>query len=236
MNEHDAPTVARATVWLDTSNETKTRPSELSDELATTRVRMRASSQPSEHETVVLERAPAPPDTAWDRSSVFAAFEQCTTESFARAVPTRSESVHLPMARPSPRAVAGSLSLAVVALAFWVGQLSAPETKPTVAPRLDPADPAPQSAPAAMPDAGAAEPSKPATEGAADHAAPVAGSTKAAVDALARGDYPRALALYEALAAHRPHDAALALIAALLSSRAKAHCLGSTQAEGPCGG
>jgi hypothetical protein len=45
-----------------------------------------------------------------------------------------------------------------------------------------------------------------------------------AVDALARGDYAAAHALYAALAGQRPHDAALVTVASILAGRIDARC------------
>ena len=55
-----------------------------------------------------------------------------------------------------------------------------------------------------------------------------------AVEALARGDYAVAHALYAALAAQRPHDAALVAVAGILADRIEARCASDGRKGLPC--
>ena len=55
MTEHDVPTVACATLWLDTSNETSTRPSECLEDCATLAFEAARGADPRRHGA-----APAP--------------------------------------------------------------------------------------------------------------------------------------------------------------------------------
>jgi hypothetical protein len=239
MTEHDAPTVARATLWLDTSSDTSTRRADSLEECATLAFERR-SLEPAAPEAPPGAPAPSlrPAETiALDRESAFAAFEASATSTFTIAAGA--------LATSQPKGGAGrwrSIGSHGVAMAVGAGALAcvlalgrgdAPERAERPADR----PPAKQVAaiaaaqPASAPSQAHAPPS---TDGSAAIKGAVDATLSGAVEALARGDYAAAHALYAALAAQRPHDAALVAVATLLNDRIEARCASDGGKGAPC--
>ena len=222
MIEHDAPTVARATLWLDTSNETSTRRAECFEDCATL-----AFERPA-LEPATADVPSAPPASlaqpavtmAHDRENVFAAFEASATSTFAAM--SAPAATHDALGQ---RARWRSITSHAIAMALGAASVACVLT-------LRPSGPAPRAIPVA-PRASAvssqqvAKAQPPATPppsvDASRHGA-VDATLSGAVEALARGNYAVAHALYAALAAQRPHDAAIAAVAGILSDRIAARC------------
>jgi len=226
MTEHDAPTVARATIWLDTSSDTPTRPRDFGPSF-------------DNQKTMALERPPLATPT-FSSANAFAAFQNSGTETFERAEVPRPMWLRLAKQSRSSRAIASLFVAALVAAAFAVGQLTASSSRSEVIaspPRIaSPPALAASATPKPVAPPAAPTPAEPTPVAQPSSKAPAHASEREAVEALARGDYPRALVFYRALADEHPHDAAFAAIERLLSDRVNAPCASGERKGGPCGG
>lgn len=204
MSEHDAPTLARATVWLDTSTETTTRP----DELATT----------------VFSIASAPAATqVLDRHSLIAALDPDGTVAFEpEHQPIRSGAERAVQVKPWRHIASHAFTFALGGACVLLALAARPAAAPQRVATREPPPPALHAAEAA------AKPSPP------EPPAPSDVSLALAVDALSRGEYAAAHAQYAALARQHPNDAALARIAARLAARSAQPCAGGDGTEVPC--
>lgn len=232
MTEHDAPTVARATLWLDTSNETSTRRAECFEDCETL-----AFERPA-LEPATADVPCAPPaliaqpavTMALDREHAFAAFEASATSTFAAmSQPAASYQA------AGPRALWRSVASHVIALSVGAVSMACVLS-------LRPSEPAPRAA-AMAPHASpvsiqrvtkAQPPATPPPSAAALQNGAVDVTLSGAVEALARGDYATAHASYAALAAQRPHDAALVAVAGILTDRIAARCASDGRKGVPC--
>jgi hypothetical protein len=242
MSEHDAPTVARATLWLDTSSDTSTRRADSLEECATLAFE-RGSLEPA---------APAAPPTvpepalrsaktmALDRESAFAAFEASATGTLATAQCPAITSWTGQRGRWRSfvsHGVATAGGAAALACVLALGRSDAPARAKRVHEHSAEQQPAKQAAavPSAQPAGG---PARAQAAASIDGSAMIDGAANAtlsgAVDALARGDYAAAQALYAALAGQRPHDAALVTVASILAGRIDARCAGDASKGTAC--
>jgi hypothetical protein len=224
MTEHDAPTVARATLWLDTSSETSTRRARCLEDSATL-----AFERPA-LEPATAAPVPATATVALDGESAFAAFEASATRTLAAT--DWSEAASQPLGRRKLRrsiashALAMMIGAASVAFVLGLGRSEAPVRAERVA------TPSAVSSPPAG-DTPAQAPAITAAGGALDRT--VDATLSGAVEALARGDYGAAHILYGALAVQRPHDGGLVAVAAILADRIEARCTVGGKNGAPCG-
>lgn len=247
MNEHDIQTVACATVWLDTSNDVPARPGARGDDIPTSRARRRPAAAPhtDAHPTLALYSTAA-------GETARAASPLATQE---RAMGTRTRTA-LGIAKATAR-VAGAAM--ILTAAFGLGRMTARGAEPERAPRqalaadgeaalaaaatgaddgTDDGSPATatlaRAASSQMPGRAPGQTPDQAPFDTADVAVASDATPARAVEALARGEYARALALYRALAALHPHDAAYAAIVDTLARKIEARC--APGATGSCDG
>jgi hypothetical protein len=218
MSEHEVPTVARATLWLDTSNETSTRPSECIEDCATRAFERLA--EPRSEPTPAVQ----PAETAvLDRSLLIAAIDQNVTDAFDPEPPlVRDGRARL----PAWRSVATHALSVLAGVAMSAAVLAAPQPRQAVA-HAEPRIEQPASAPSPTKPPAPPEATPPDT-------ATVRASLSDAVDALARGDYAAARIEYEALARQRPNDAALSAVAAILAAGKSGRCTDQARKDGTC--
>jgi hypothetical protein len=222
MSEHEAATLARATVWLDTSNDAPTKRGERLEAVET--ASSPAFEAPPENlETARYPRRDEPETAVLDRTSAFAAFESLQTDRLEQApLAGRWLSLANRARRHAERWLVLAACAGALAVAFALGRATASR----------PAKPSPRAVVHAATSANANAPkplekSKPAVEPTAAKPAPADGlnaDTPSAVDALARGEYDRALALYRSLANQHPNDAAFTAIVKVLGARQGARC------------
>lgn len=218
MSEHDAATVARATVWLDTSNETGTRPTARVDDCETLAFEAPASEPP----TTVFDDSEAPDAKAvLDRSRACRAFAGDATGELEAASERRDQLARRRVIAKHVATHALAFALGAAVLGLTLQLKSARAGIPKLAQRPAHIRSAPQ--PPAMPASKPAKPKGPLQAAPALSNAPPPALGRA-VDALARGDYAAASRMYGALAAARPNDAPLAAVASILASRASAAC------------
>ena len=234
-SEHDAPTVARATVWLDTSNDAPTKRAErVGDRDGDGGDRDGATAATVALEAAVDEvattryRSPELPQT--EELHAMTALEPFATAASDRLGPAsgierRSARAAL-LRRTGERAAALFACALALAGAFVLGRST--HARPAAAAPYERRAPARASVARSSAPTAAPEPIPAAT---ADAPSPTV-DTRAAVEALASGDYDRALALYRALAGRHPNDAAFAAIVKRLGARRSARCTG----EALCGG
>lgn len=227
MSEHEAPTVARATVWLDTSNDVPTKRGERLDETETApAIELEASLD--ELETTRFRRGALAETAALDAKTSFAAFASVDTDVLDQTLLVEQRLARAARVRMRARRALALLGcVAALAAAFALGRQSAswraqPSQPRIAAPASVTAAPRPARVPASSPR---------------DRKEPVDldADIPNAVEALARGDYDRALGLYTSLARQRPNDAALAAIVKLLGTRQSARCT-AQRGEASCGG
>jgi hypothetical protein len=234
MSEHEAATIARATVWLDTSNDAPTKRGERL-EAAETASSPGYAAPREDLETARYPRTDKRETAGLDRTSVFAAFESLETDKLDQApLVDRRLSRAARARRHAKRWLALAACVAALVGAFALGRATASR----------PAEPSPRAVMHAAPSANAKAPkpleeSKPAVElttakpGPADA---VIADAPSAVDALARGEYGRALALYRSLADQHPNDAAFTAIVNVLGARQGARCQDAQTGGPPCDG
>jgi hypothetical protein len=243
MTEHDAPTVARATLWLDTSSETSTRRADSLEECATLAFERR-SLEPAAPEAPPGTPAPglrSAETMALDRASAFAAFEASATSTFATAQCPAATSQSNGGAGRWRSIVSHGVAMAVgagaLACVLALGRGDAPPRTKRAHERPAEQPPAKQAVAvsAARPASGPPQAQVPArTDGSAAIDGATDGTLSGAVEALARGDYAAAHALYAALAVQRPHDAALVAVATILADRIEARCASDGSKGTPC--
>jgi len=232
MTDHDAPTVARATLWLDTSSDTSTRRADCLEDCETLAFE-RPSLEPATSQGTHAATAPTAPPAetlALDRGSAFAAFEASATSTFAGAGLAAATS-HASDARGRWRSIVShGIAMGVGAASMACVLMMARSDSPPRATRAhEPqAQHAAKSA-ASVPNARLGNEhlqaqAQPSTQGSATIEGTADATLSGAVAALARGDYATAHAQYAALAAQRPHDAALVAVATLLAGRIEARC------------
>lgn len=222
MTEHDVPTVACATLWLDTSSQTTTRRSEHLDECAT--LAFERPPQPELQSDVPARPAPPAATAVLDRAQLIAAIDHHVTDELGREPPLARQ---LCARRTITRNVATHALALIVGAALSAAWLAVPHPQPAAALAEPPASQPAQAAPSA-----AKAPARQEPEPDAAAPSPIADASQSrAVDALARGDYVVARAQYEALARQHPNDAALSAVAALLAARASDRC---AEGNGSC--
>jgi hypothetical protein len=223
MSEHEAPTIARATLWLDTSNETVTRSAGCLDDCAT-----RTFERPAERGSAGTT-AGQPAETAvLDRAQLIAAIDRHQTEAFQ---PEHAPGRGLRALAPAWKSVATHALALVVGGALSAALLRAQSSRPVLAnakPRVE------QRAQQNVPAAPSPTKTQSGPEGRAPSMAAVQASLSDAVDALARGDYEAARTHYEALARQHPNDAALSAVASILVARSRDRCTAQERNDGSC--
>lgn len=237
MGEHDAPTIARATVWLDTSNEAPTRRNERL-EAHDTAPTAALEAPHDEPETSRYRPAEPPAETMTLEAR---SKREARRELEARAcAPTETleqafalEQGLVRAARPREHAgrwlgLFGGAGALVAA--FMIGRVTLhwqPSASYVAPPRPVRSAATPSASPPHRPEPVTPPPPR-------DHAPPFA-DAPSAVDALARGDYQGALGLYRSLAHEQPNHAAFATIVRLLAARQGRRCEAGQEGS-PCGG